>query len=512
MRDKFSRWRKLRQQAEALWDESGLRSEVGFSRLHQCGAFCVLVWKSFNRNRCPARASALAYASLLALIPMLAVVMSITTSFLKESGVEQIDHFIVRFVASVTPKGMVSPGGNKPAGGSSQAQPAAGPGSDDSQARPGTVNASSDQNALPAFARQEDAIRARKEIARRIHQFIENTQSGTLGVTGGLALIFTAISMLGQIESTFNDIWGVARGRSWFARVVLYWALISLAPLLITVTLGLTTGTYLKATRSVVLRMPLLGHLLFQFLPIVLLCLTLALLYLVIPNTKVHWKAALVGGAVAGVLWHLNSLANVFYVSRVVSNFKIYGSLGLVPVFMIGLYFAWLILLFGAQVAYAVQNRATYLEEKRMEVINERGRELIALRLMARVAWRFHHGLLPPTALELAKDLVVPTRLVQQLLRILRTAGLVAETTTRPDLGYLPARPLETVTCHDILLAIRTKSLLPPPTEETATKTGVTAEFYRIAAAERQAATSVTLQELAERVEPNVHALELKHG
>jgi membrane protein len=58
---------------------------------------------------------------------------------------------------------------------------------------------------------------------------------------------------------------------------------------------------------------------------------------------------------VAGILWHLNSLANVLYVSRVVSNFEIYGSLGLVPVFMVGLYFAWLILLFGAQV---VENTA----------------------------------------------------------------------------------------------------------------------------------------------------------
>jgi uncharacterized BrkB/YihY/UPF0761 family membrane protein len=70
--------------------------------------FCILVGKSFNRNRCPVRASALAYATLLAIIPMLAVVMSITTSFLKESGVEQIDHFIVKFVSSITPKTLVS--------------------------------------------------------------------------------------------------------------------------------------------------------------------------------------------------------------------------------------------------------------------------------------------------------------------------------------------------------------------------------------------------------------------
>src|SRR5207248_2834595 len=87
------------------------------------------------------------------------------------------------------------------------------------------------QTVLPSFAKDEQAIKARKEIARRINQFIQNTRSGTLGVTGSVLLIFVGISMLGRIEDTFNDIWGVARGRSWFMRLVLYWGVISLAPL-----------------------------------------------------------------------------------------------------------------------------------------------------------------------------------------------------------------------------------------------------------------------------------------
>src|SRR5215470_621299 len=135
--------------------------------------------------------------------------------------------------------------------------------------------------------------------------------------------------------------------------------------------------------------MPFVGGLIFQFLPVVVLCLTFALFYMLMPNTKVQWKAALVGGAVAGLLLYANNLVSVLYVSRVVSNSKIYGSLGLVPVFMIGLYFSWLILLFGGQVAYAFQNRATYLEEKQVESINQRGREFVALRLMTMVGQRY---------------------------------------------------------------------------------------------------------------------------
>src|SRR5205823_1203984 len=164
-------------------------------------------------------------------------------------------------------------------------------------------------------------------------------------------------------------------------RIVLYWGVISLAPLLMIVALGLATGPHLEGTKKLLITMPFVGHLIFQFLPIVVLCLTMALFYILIPNTKVDWRAALVGGLVAGVLWHLNNAISVLYVSRVVSNSKIYGSLGLVPVFMIGLYCSWLILLFGAQIAYAFQNRATYLEEKQIESINQRGREFIALRL-----------------------------------------------------------------------------------------------------------------------------------
>src|SRR6266567_1697101 len=108
MGNHISRWRKLRKEAQALWEESDLASGAPLSKLHKFAHFWVLVWKSFTRNRCPVRASALAYVSLLALIPMLAVVMSVTGSFLKNKGEEQIDHFIIKFVASVTPPGVFS--------------------------------------------------------------------------------------------------------------------------------------------------------------------------------------------------------------------------------------------------------------------------------------------------------------------------------------------------------------------------------------------------------------------
>src|SRR5256885_7691247 len=108
MANRFSRFKKIRQEAQALWDESALRSETPLTRLHKFAHFWVLVWKSFTRNRCPVRASALAYATLLALVPMLAVVVSVTSTFLKSEGEEQIDAFIVRFVSTMVPPATLS--------------------------------------------------------------------------------------------------------------------------------------------------------------------------------------------------------------------------------------------------------------------------------------------------------------------------------------------------------------------------------------------------------------------
>jgi membrane protein len=540
MANRFSKLKKLRQEAQALWDESALRSHTELSKMQKFAHFCVMVCRSFSRNRCPVRAAALAYVSLLALIPMLAVIVGVTSTFLKKEGEERIDQFIVKFVASVTPPAMLTTNivavttnvtvtiTNAPAGTNQQAvtnqvesveinktapippssQPlppgergatvptAGGTNVVEISETTGTTN----QTVLPTFAQGEDAIQARRAIARNINQFIQNTQSGTLGATGTVMLIFVAIGMLARIEDTFNDIWGVARGRGWFTRIVLYWGVIALAPVLLVAALGLASGPHLEGTKEFVSKMPFIGNLIFQFLPVVVLSLTFALFYMLMPNTKVDWRAALVGGAVAGLLWHVVNLVSVLYVSRVVANSKIYGSLGLVPVFMMGLYSSWVILLFGAQVAYAFQNRASYLEEKQIENINQRGREFVALRLMTCIGERFLRGEPPPTAVEIGQQLCVPSRLVLELMQTLAAAHLVVEVAGLEP-AFFPARPLERITCHDVLMALRASQGEELVTRDEPTRSEVLGEFNRIEEAERHAASSVTMLALASRAQ-----------
>ena len=516
MAKKLSRFHKLRAGAQALLDERALPPHTELSNWHKFAHFWVLVAQSFTRNRCPVRASALAYATVLALIPMLAVVVSITSSLLKKQGEESIDRFIEKLVTSVATAKVADTEGagagtNQLAESISLAavtNPAVAITNDaaavTNDLAAAAVSSATTTNVLTTLARNAEAVKARHAVARYIHQFIQNTRSGALGVTGSALLIFVAITMLARVEDTFNDIWGVAKGRSWFVRVMLYWSVISLVPVLLVVALGLATGPHLEPTRKLLTTMPFVGHyvvpFVFQAAPIVVLCLTFGMLYILIPNTKVRWDAALAGGLVGGILFHLNNVVSVLYVSRVVSNSKIYGSLGLVPVFMVGLYLSWLILLFGAQVAYAYQNRATYFEERQIENINQRGREFVALRLMTLLGQRYLAGEPPPGLMEIGTTLAVPTRLVQQILQTLTAARLVVEA-AGGESAFLPARPLESITCHDILRAMRATQGQELATRDEPTRGEVYGEFHRIEEAERQAASAVTMLALVNRTQ-----------
>ena len=473
--------------------------EEEFSRLERFTHFWVLVGRSFVRNRCPVRAAALSYTTLLALIPLLAVAISVTSSLLKNQGEDQIYKAVDKLVAHlVPPSGTNTPSPSIPI----ELSPANSEtnGYAETNATTASLN---DTNSLASLTNDTRVITAQKEVARSIHDFIRRTRSGALGVVGMLLLVSVAIRMLASIESTFNDIWGVTRGRNWLWRIVLYWTTITLGPLLIVSALGLAGGTHLQTTRNLIARMPLAGDVVFEFLPLVVLWLAFALIYLLVPNTRVKFGAAFIGGIVGGSLWHLNNVFGFIYVSRVVTNSKIYGSLGLVPVFMVGLYFSWVILLFGAQVAYAFQNRKSYLQEKLVENMNQRGREFIALRLMTLIGQRFQHGEPVATLQQISAELGIPTKLVQQVLQPLLAARLVTEI-AGAEPAYLPARPLDAINAHHVLRAVRAGSGQDVATRDEPARAEVLGEFAKIEEAERDAAARVTMLALVNRAQKQI--------
>lgn len=536
----ISKFEQLRKSLVALWDESFLRSEgepKGFRKfLH----FWVLVWRSFVRNRCPIRASALSYTTLLSLIPILAVAMSVSSMFLKSTGEKQIQEFIENFVNQMIPQ-FNTAGTNQIAASTELSDmdyaylfgddefttetppltpPTNGPveafkealsitktneASQTNELAISGESANTSSNAPPPI-QDKRFVAAQKNFAEYIHGFIQRTNSGALGVTGMFFLLVTVILTLTRIEETFNDIWGVACGRDWLTRITNYVATIVLGPALLGLAFALASGPRFAKTRDLLVGMPFVSILVSTILPFVVICFSFTLFYKLMPNTKVRFSAAFVGGALAGTLWHVYNLLGFVLVSRAVNASKIYGGFALIPLFMGGLYVVWLTVLFGAQVAYAFQNRDVYLQQKLVEHVNQRGREFVALRLMTCVGQRFQRGQLLATVPEMSKELGIPSRLIQQVLQVLLNAHLVVEV-SRDEPAYAPARPLEDITAHHVLMAMRATQGHELLTRDEPGRAEVYGEFARIQAAEKEAASAVSMLTLVNRAQARVELL-----
>jgi membrane protein len=510
--------------------EDGFSLVASLTKFERFVHFWVLVGRSFVRNRCPVRAAALSYTTLLALIPMLAVVMSVASIVLKETGKERIRAFIETFVDSMVPTIATTTPGAGPVYVPTtftnnfdefnldedllrQAW-AAMPGSSneppiltlDSPELGGATNSPGQTNAPASVAAEtEVGVAQVKEnvstsTADYIYSFVENMYSGTLGVTGMLLLLLTAILTLTRVEETFNDIWGVTRGRDWWSRIANYFTTIAVGPVLILSAIGLANGPNFEKTRQLLEAVPFLQPLVSSILPVAVVCFAFALLYKLVPNTRVDFSAALIGGTLAGVAWHIYNELGFLLASQAVQANAVYGSLFVVPLLMGGLYIGWLTILFGAQVAYAFQNRESYLQERLAENVNQRGREFVALRLMTYIGQRFHEGLPPVTIRDISKELGVPGKLAQQVMRTLLTAGLVVEV-GGTEAGYSPARPLDAINCHHILLAMRAAHGQEPATRDEPVRAEVLGEFARIQAAEEHAAGAVSMLALVTRAQ-----------
>jgi len=467
-------------------------------RLERCVHFWTLVTRQFIRRRCLVRASALSYSTLLALIPLLVVAFSVTSTLLKDQDVEKLNQFVEKIVSSVTPPADLPTNSVAIATHPVLAVPTNSVAADSF----GGVDAATNPS-VAANGSTASSANIQKEVARWIHELVQKTSSGarTLGVTGLIVLVFTALSLLRGIEEAFNDLWGVTRGRSWRLQIMLYWTTLTLGPVLLVFALGLTGSVHLQETRSFIESSPFLAPCLNHVLPVAILSLLLALFYKLTPNTKVEFGAALVGGVFAGTTWHFYNQLGFLLASRAFSASAFYGNLFLIVLVMGGLYIVWLILLFGAQIAYAYQNRAAYLQDRLAENVNQRGREFVALRIMTCLGQRFQNGLPPATVPQISAELGVPSRLTQSILRTLATTRLVTEV-TGAEAAFVPARPLDTINAYDILIALRTGTGQELPLCEEPALAEIYGEFARIEKAEREAAATISVLALANRVSP----------
>jgi membrane protein len=286
------------------------------------------------------------------------------------------------------------------------------------------------------------AVGARASIEPYLVRFVQNAHLTSAGLVGGALLVWSAVSLFSNVDGAVNQIWAVRRRRTLKEQAVIYWVGLTLGPLLLaaSVMAGHATKDFLSG---------------FAFLAAaastILTCASFAVLYLIIPNTKVAVRAAALGGLVAGIAWELAKWGYTFAVARIFRYQIVYGSVAAVPIFLLWLYLSWSILLFGARLSYLVQY-ASVLIQGAPHPGSKTGREILAGRVMLAIARAFDDGAAePPDGGELATQLGLEAEDAGEAIAALRQAAIVVAVA---DGGLVPARPLERITLDDVRRAI----------------------------------------------------------
>lgn len=297
-----------------------------------------------------------------------------------------------------------------------------------------------------------------EEIAQQIVSFVDNIQVGVLGVVGLVFLFYTAVSLMRKIELAFNETWEVSQERRLAERFRDYFSVILLGPVLIFVSLGMTALFMSTTVAEWLLGIETLGRLvewLSRMTPVFILIFAFTFINMFVPNTRVRFASALVGGLVAALLWHGMGLLFASFVAGATRYTAIYSGFATPILFMIWLYLGWLILLIGGTIAFYHQH-PDYLPGRRMSVhLSFIEKEHLALHLLRLIGRRFYGSAEPPTVLMLARQLRVPTDVVTGLLASLQRARLVLPAGEGYHRGYLPGCPWEQASVHQALEAVR---------------------------------------------------------
>jgi len=286
---------------------------------------------------------------------------------------------------------------------------------------------------------------------------LEDTSFFALGGVAVLLLLFMVIKLMSNIESAFNLVWGVATSRTILRKVADYTGTLVFIMVL---TAAVLAGGATFSLESIVARfeaVPLIPEgLVSTLLPVVKLSmffvtwLGFGLLYVFMPNTRVEVKPAAVSGAVTAVLWMI--WQRLFF-SAQVSVFRyndFYGIFAAVPVFLIWLYVCWVIVLLGAEIAFAVQNYSTYQLERAAGQASLHSKLLLALSLVRRASDSLLNGAEPLEAAQFAKERGVSFRLVNEVLNVLEHEGLIGEMAGN-ERRYVMLRAPERVRVKEVL-------------------------------------------------------------
>ena len=283
-----------------------------------------------------------------------------------------------------------------------------------------------------------------------VNSYLVHTKSGVFLGIGLIFMLYTVLMLVSNIEDAFNEIWQVKKPRSIFRTFTDYLAMFFLFPIIIVITSGLSI--FMANIADLMPDFLLLGptmRFLIDLIPYTLMSGMFIALYIFMPNTHVKPINAVFPGILAG--FAMQGLQIVYIHSQIfLSSYNaIYGSFAALPLFMLWLQISWTICLFGAELSYTNQNLDYYDYDANTGEISHRYQILLNALLLSRICKRFANGQKPLTAFDLSKQTTIPIRIVNDLLYQQMQAGLVIEITA-DEKGetscYMPAEDIKNIT------------------------------------------------------------------
>ncbi len=298
------------------------------------------------------------------------------------------------------------------------------------------------------------------EISGKIIEFVSNIKVGVLGTVGLGLLVYTVVSLLHKIEKAFNYIWHIEQSRQLRQRFSEYLSVIMVGPLLVFSALGITASMMSSTVVQGMMAIPGIGMLVTaagKLLPYALMIAAFTFIYIFVPNTRVKLGAALAGGVVSGVLWEATGWAFSSFVAGSSNYTAIYSGFAIVIMFMIWLFISWLILLFGASIAFYTQHPEHLGLERRDLVLTGELLERMSVLTMVFIGRKFLHQRSDWQLEDLIRWLGMPLNVTQKVLEKLHGWGLLVPSSDASP-PYVPAMDLEAMQVKKILDAARSSN------------------------------------------------------
>ena len=269
-------------------------------------------------------------------------------------------------------------------------------------------------------------------------KLLSTAKGGVIAGFGIVLLLWSVLKLLVSIEDNFNEIWEIKKGRTWVRKLTDYLTVMLIGPVFLIVAGGLTVAIQTKVGS-----IEILGYastILIKLIAYSLIVAVFMFLYIILPNTKVNFRSAVVAAVISTILFELLQWAYVKFQIGANQLNAIYGGFAALPLFLIWLQYSWYIVLFGAEIAFANQNVDHYELDNEIKKLSIRYKKVIALMIANIVAKGFYQGDKAMTSIQIAEKLDLPVRLARTIINEFVECGIFIEmkTDTEKEIVYQP--------------------------------------------------------------------------